>query len=218
MTPDLRVVVMAKSPRAGQSKTRLVPALGAEGAARLAARMLRHALDQATAAAVGAVELCAAPDTEDALLCSAAARVGARLVAQGDGDLGARLARAAERSLREAGAVLILGTDAPALDAALIRRAAAALEGHPAVLVPAIDGGYALIGLRGAPGAQDAWPARVFEGIAWSTAAVLDQTRAAFAAAGVQHVELEPVHDIDEPGDLSHVPKDWWREIDITAR
>lgn len=205
---SVAVVVMAKAPHAGWVKTRLVPALGAEGAARLAARMLRHTLDEAAVAAVGEVELCGASDGGDALLRDAAARVGAKLADQGDGDLGARLARAAQRALLDARAVLILGTDAPALNAATIREAARALADHDAVLVPALDGGYALIGLT-------RFDPRLFSGIAWSTDRVLAQTRAALSAAGFRTLELESVHDIDEAADLVHVPKDWWRQIDL---
>src|SRR5690606_40367434 len=55
----LRIIVFAKAPRPGLAKTRLIPALGAAGAATLAARMLAHTLDQTLASGVGVVELCA---------------------------------------------------------------------------------------------------------------------------------------------------------------
>ena len=67
---------------------------------------------------------------------------------QGDGDLGARMDRALTRALAAHDAAMLIGTDAPALDAAALRRAAAALARHDAVFVPALDGGYALVGLR----------------------------------------------------------------------
>ena len=120
---------------------------------------------------------------------------------QGTGDLGARMARAFARGLPH-GPVLMTGTDAPALDAAVLRNAAAALQTVDAVFVPALDGGYALIGLR-----QPA-PA-LFEGVAWSTAQVMAQTRTRLAAAGLRHVELAPLPDIDEPADLVHLPPGW---------
>ncbi|MBL8363345.1 MAG: TIGR04282 family arsenosugar biosynthesis glycosyltransferase [Rubrivivax sp.] len=208
MPTILRVVVMAKSPRPGLAKTRLAPALGAEGAARLAARMLQHALAQAVAAGVGPVLLSAAPDEHDDLLRAAAAAAGATLAAQGDGDLGARMARAAAAAHAAGHAVLILGTDAPAIDASVLRSAAAALRaGDDVVLVPAHDGGYALIGLaRPLPA--------VFDGIAWSTPKVLAQTQAAAAAWGARVTLLAAVHDIDEPADLAHLPSDWRPEHD----
>jgi glycosyltransferase A (GT-A) superfamily protein (DUF2064 family) len=94
------VVIFAKAPVPGLAKTRLVPALGAAGAAALAERMLCHALVQAVAADIGPVELCATPDSPDPVLRTMAAARGAALVAQGPGDLGVRMARALRSQLR----------------------------------------------------------------------------------------------------------------------
>lgn len=207
MTTTL-VIVMAKTPRAGLAKTRLAPRLSAIGAARLAAVMLRHALRAASDAALGAVVLCAAPDEHDAQLQAAAGEIDATLWPQGDGDLGARLARAAERGLAQADALLLMGTDAPALDATMLRAAAQALTQHDAVLVPAADGGYALLGLRRTNPA-------LFESIAWSSAQVLEQTRQALRSLGWSFTELATVHDIDEPADLAHLPAAWWAEAGL---
>lgn len=196
------VIVFAKAPVPGQVKTRLVPALGAAGAAALAARMLRHALAQATAAGVGPVELCAALDTAHPVLRAAAAEHRASLTAQGDGDLGQRMHRAFARRLQHHGGALLMGTDAPGLDAAVLRRAASELQDHDAVFVPALDGGYALIGQRLAD-------PRCFEGMRWSHAGVMAQTRQRLRAAGLRWAELPPVADIDEPADLAHLPPGW---------
>lgn len=211
----MKIVVMAKAPLPGLAKTRLIPALGAEGAARLAALMLHHALKAATDAAIGPVELCATPDTPHPTLRAAAATANASLMPQGPGDLGQRLAAAALRAWLEHDAVLLMGTDAPALDAALLRQAAAALASHDAVLVPAADGGYALLGLRRLPPAR-AMP--LFEGIAWSTSSVLAQTRTALTRAGLRSAELATVHDVDEPDDLVHLPPTWWHDAGITRQ
>lgn len=196
------VVVMAKAPLAGLAKTRLIPALGADGAARLAERMLHHALAQAVAARLGPVELCAAPDTAHPVLRAAAAACGAALVAQGEGDLGQRMHRALARQLQQAPGALLIGTDAPALGAPQLRQAAQALQAHDAVFVPALDGGYALVGLRQAD-------ARCFEGMHWSHARVMADTRDRLRAAGLRWAELAPVADIDEPADLAHLPPGW---------
>ena len=206
----IAVIVFAKAPEPGHAKTRLAPALGAEGAAALAARMLQHALAQALAAGVGPVELCAAPDTTHPALQAAARASGATLAAQGAGDLGERMHRAFVRHLgqgrglggaRPRGA-LLMGTDAPALDATRLRQAAQALHSHDAVFVPALDGGYALVGLR----APDA---RCFTGMRWSHAGVMDDTRQRLRAAGLAWKELCAVADIDEPADLVHLPPGW---------
>jgi uncharacterized protein len=193
-----RVAVMAKAPVAGAVKTRLMPALGADGAARLAQRMLDHALDQARGAGFGEVVLACAPDTSHPAFVRQAERGGVRLVAQGEGDLGARMLRLFAPSA----SVLLIGTDAPAIDAGVLRRAAAALADADAVFVPTADGGYALIGLRG--------PQPVlFDDMPWSTARVMALTRERLARAGLRHVELPTIHDIDEPADLAHLPAGW---------
>jgi uncharacterized protein len=101
--------------------------------------------------------------------------------------------------------VLLIGTDAPALDAAVLQQAAAALLTHDAVFVPALDGGYALVGLA----RLGAAPPRLFEGIAWSTAAVMAQTRQRLAELALHTALLPPLPDIDEPADLRHLPPQW---------
>lgn len=196
------LIVFAKAPVAGLAKTRLTPALGAEGAAALAARMLHHTLVEAAAAGLGPVELCAAPDARHPALQAAAAAHGAALAVQGEGDLGARMHRALARHLRSHPQALLIGTDAPALDAAVLRQAAHALQQQDAVFVPALDGGYALVGLRQAD-------ARCFDGMQWSHARVMADTRERLRAAGLRWAELPPVADIDEPADLVHLPADW---------
>lgn len=196
------VIVFAKAPVPGTVKTRLVPALGAEGAAALAQCMLRHTLDQAVSAGLGTVELCAAPDATHPALVDAAAAFGVALAVQGDGDLGARMHRAFERHLAMHDGALLIGTDAPALDAQVLREAARALATHDAVFVPALDGGYALVGLRRAD-------ARCFHGMQWSHAQVMADTRQRLRAAGLRWAELPALADVDEPADLVHLPPAW---------
>lgn len=200
------VVVMAKSPRAGFAKTRLIPALGPQAAAVLAERLLQHTVREAACADLGPVDLCVTPDTRHPAVVACRDALGAGLSLQTEGDLGARMAAAFARWIggagAEAGGVLLIGTDAPAIDAAILRSAAAALQAADAVFIPAFDGGYALIGLRTtAP--------TLFERMTWSTSRVMADTRVRLAAAGLHHVELAPVADIDEPDDLRHLPADW---------
>jgi uncharacterized protein len=199
---DCAVVVFAKAPLPGYAKTRLIPALGAEGAARLARGLLEAALDAALDAGIGPVELCCAPDARHPAFADLARRTEATLTDQGEGDLGERMARALARSLREHAAAIVIGTDAPGLDAAYLRGAADALAQRDAVFGPALDGGYTLVGLRRPAPA-------LFEGIDWSTAHVMAQTRARLARLGLRHAELAPLADIDEPADLHHLPAAW---------
>ena len=198
-----RIVVMAKAPVAGFAKTRLIPALGADGAARLAARLLDHALQQARGAALGPVTLACAPDTTHAAFAALALQGGVGLLPQGEGDLGARMQRQFDTAFeRGARSVVLIGTDAPGLTAATLRLAASALDTADAVFVPAADGGYALIGLRRPVPA-------LFEAMPWSTSELMARTRERLALAGALHRELPVLHDIDEPADLVHLPAGW---------
>ena len=199
MTQPVAVIVMAKAPLAGFAKTRLIPALGAEGAAALAERLLRHTVAQARAAALGPVELCCAPDRQHPAFAALHALPGLDWSDQGDGDLGARMARAFERRLVGGHGALMIGTDAPALDATVLRHAAEALSERDAVFVPALDGGFALIGLRRPVPS-------LFDAMTWSTSTVMARTRERLTVAGLRHLELPALADIDEAADLVHLP------------
>jgi uncharacterized protein len=194
------LIVFAKAPVAGQAKTRLIPALGAAGAAALAERLLEHALCAAVAAGFDRVELCATPDAGHPALQRLARQRDLVLTEQGTGDLGARMHRALERALQTHERALLIGSDLPALDAPRLRQAAAALDSHDAVFVPALDGGYGLVGLRRAE-------PRLFEGMAWSRADVMARTRERARDAGLRWAELPAVADIDEAADLRHLPE-----------
>lgn len=225
--PPCHLIVMAKAPVAGQVKTRLIAALGAERAATLAERLLHWAVAQAEAAGVGPVELCAAPDASHPAFAGLLQRhPGLLLSVQSEGDIGKRMACALRRRLVDdevtgvvgdvvgdvavdaagaqptTAAVMLMGTDLPGLDARVLRRAAAALATHAAVLVPALDGGYGLIGLQ-------RFDASLFTGLAWSGPLVLQQTRDRLASAGLRWAELPALPDIDEPADLHHLPAGW---------
>ncbi len=204
------VIVFAKRPVAGAAKTRLIPALGAEGAARLAARMLAHSLAEAVAAQIGPVELCldVEPTHPDAQRWRG--RAGVNLTNQGEGDLGERMQRALARALAHAPRALLIGTDVPALDRTPLRAAAEALTAQDAVFVPTEDGGYGLVGLRADPAAGlQATLASLFESVPWSTPEVMAVTRDRLAAAGLDWAELPALADVDTPADLYHVPAAW---------
>jgi rSAM/selenodomain-associated transferase 1 len=210
---SVALIVFAKAPVAGQAKTRLVPALGPDGAAALARRLLDHAVGQAGAAARSlhaSLELCVTPHAEHDAFARLALGHGLELTTQGGGDLGARMDRALRRSLWHADRALLMGTDAPALDAAMLLQAAQALEDADAVFVPAFDGGYALVGLR-APAP------RLFDGMAWSTPGVMQATRERARAVGLHLAELPPLADIDEPADLVHLPAAWRAELALAG-
>jgi len=196
----VRIVVFAKAPVAGVAKTRLIPALGAEGAAVLARRMLAHALDAARRAAIGTVELCMSPSGDDRAWTAIELPAGVHRSSQGEGDLGARMARVVRRVTNEGGAVILMGTDCPGLSAARLRWVAYGLSRFDAVLVPTYDGGYAALGLR-------RYDPAVFAGIEWSTSSVAGETLARIARLNWGTLVGERVHDIDVPADLRFLPQ-----------
>jgi len=193
--PDLAILVFAKAPVAGQAKTRLIPLLGAEQAAALQSRLLRHALATASSASPARLELWCAPDTTHPALITAAQACGATLHLQQGDDLGERMSRAFDSALQRAPSVICIGTDCPALTAQHLHEAAAALRtGHDAVFAPAEDGGYTLVGLaKKEP--------RVFDGIPWSSEHVMQQTRERARTCGLRWQELETLWDVDRPDD-----------------
>jgi hypothetical protein len=193
---------MAKAPEPGQVKTRLARALGEAAASTLATRMLHHTLATARRAAAGMVELCVAPDTRHPTVREAASRFGVQLSAQGEGDLGQRMARIARRVLDAGERPILIGTDCPALTPTHLQQAAAALETADAAFLPATDGGYVLIGLH-------RFDRRLVEGIAWGTNAVMQQTRSRLKELGWTWWEGETLHDIDTADDLVHLPEGW---------
>lgn len=191
------LIVFARAPEPGLVKTRLAPLLGARGAARLHARLLERTLRTASAAGFIAVHLYCASSTKHGFFRRMAIRYGVRLRCQGRGDLGERMYRALRR---HPGAVLI-GSDVPALRPADLRAAARALaDGADAVLAPAEDGGYALIGVRRAV-------RRIFAGVDWGSPRVLAQTRARLRALGWRWKELRTVWDVDRPEDVARLKR-----------
>lgn len=189
------VIVFARPPLSGQVKTRLIPALGASGAARLQTRLIDRALSTARNARPAGIELHGAGVRGSSRLRAIARRHAVRLIAQARGDLGRRMALATERALRRLKRVVLIGSDCPALRPADLRRAARRLAGGcDAVFAPAEDGGYTLVAMRRAS-------RRVFDSIEWGAPAVMNETRARLAELGWRWSELPPVWDIDRPED-----------------
>lgn len=190
------VIVFARAPVPGRVKTRLVPLLGRVGAARLHEQMVEKAVRTAVAARCDAVELHCAPAVAHAFFRGLRRRFGLRLRAQGRGDLGQRMHRAFARALRRHAFVVLVGSDCPALRPSDLRAALRALrKGADAVVSPAEDGGYALLGLR------RACP-ELFEGVAWGSRRVLGQTRSRLAQLGWRWRELRTLWDVDRPADV----------------
>jgi len=182
------IMVFARAPMTGQAKTRLIPRLGAWRAARLHERLARRAVQVALAARCGPVEV------HGTARHSFFSSLGVAFRLQRGRDLGERMFNAFARAR---GPAIIIGTDCPELAPADLRRAARCLRGgYDAVLAPAEDGGYALIGLRTAR-------SEFFEGIDWGGPRVYADT--VKKLAGHRWRALRRVRDVDRPEDLDRL-------------
>lgn len=189
---SIDVAVFARAPVPGEAKTRLIPALGAAGAAALQRQLTARALATACSVPRARVTLWVAGDPGHPSIVEAASRHGVEVAAQIGADLGARMHHA---FVVAGGPLLLIGTDCPQLRTDDLAAAAAALRTHDVVLQPASDGGYVLIGLaRPQP--------TLFESIAWGEASVLARTQARIAAAGLRCALRPTLDDLDTPADL----------------
>jgi rSAM/selenodomain-associated transferase 1 len=191
-TGSLRVVLFTRFPEPGRAKTRLIPILGANAAAALHRRLTERTVVTLRASGLP-IELRitgAAPERFRDWLGD-----GLHSVDQGQGDLGERLNRAAAET-----PLIMVGADAPALTVRHLRDAQAALATRPAVIGPAEDGGYYLLGL--------ATPMPfLFGAMPWGTASVLAETRRRLEERGVTPTLLEVLADLDRPEDLGRWPE-----------
>ena len=195
------IILFAKFPAQGMAKTRLQPALGIEGAAQMAHKLLLHSIEQAVATGF-TVELCVSPAPTDPCWQALNLPDSLQWSAQADGDLGLRMLTASQQALARFEHVILIGTDCPSLTTIRIRQAAQQLETQDSVMIPAFDGGYVLFGFK-----QVA--ARLFSTIEWSTASVAKVTQQRLAELSWSVALLAPLPDIDEPEDLCYLPNGW---------
>lgn len=184
------IAVFAKPPRPGAVKTRLAASVGDEAAAALARAFLEDTWRSLQSLAGARLVLAGtASESADYGLSSA------ELWPQGDGDLGARMERIARRALEVAPWFIALGTDSPGLPTRILDAARAFLERCDAVLGPAADGGYYLLGLRRAePG--------LLAGLPWSAPTTYAATAERLSQRGYTAAAVEPWFDVDEMDDL----------------
>lgn len=198
-SPRGTLCVFAKAPQQGQVKTRLARSLGEPAAAELACAFLVDTWQLATR--VGAARTVLAVSGEQQAL--PALQPAPEMWAQGDGDLGERMERALSRALAEGARwAIVLGADLPGLPASRLAQAVAALErGAPAVLGPAEDGGFYLLGLSRCPPG-------LLAGLPWSAAAMRHRTLQRLAGRGLEPELIDGWYDIDEPPDLERLRRD----------
>ncbi len=195
-----RIIVFTRYPRPGETKTRLIPALGAPGAARLHRRLAEHAVACARKAAricACDVEICC--DGSDHSTVTRWLGGGLLFTPQGHGDLGERMRHAVAQALADgAGRVVLIGTDVPGLSAGVLTRALRLLRTQDLILGPSKDGGYYLVGLR-----RMAW--ELFAGIPWGTEGVLHATLAKARELALETALVDTLGDVDRPEDLVHL-------------
>ncbi len=195
MTEPVTVMILARAPIPGRAKTRLIPALGPDGAARLQELFIRNTVEKAVMADIGPVVLWVTPDSGHPVFAACSARWNIPLLLQPEGDLGLRMFSALAST---PGPALVIGTDCPALMATHLQKCADDLQRNDAVFIPAEDGGYVLAGMRNAHHL-------LFEDIAWSTPSVMAITRQRLEALDWQWEEPAILWDIDTPHDLTRL-------------
>jgi rSAM/selenodomain-associated transferase 1 len=193
--PDCAILVFAKAPVAGQVKTRLVPYITAGQAASLHEELTRDRLHMCTTADLCDVQLWCSPDTDHPFFSDCNRRYGVRLHTQTGNDLGERMSAALQAMLGQYKKIIIIGTDAPALDINTIDAAVNQLEHSDIVLVPAEDGGYVL--LAASKHHQD-----LLTNVLWGTESVLASTVRNIERLGMRYSLLGECWDVDRPEDL----------------
>jgi len=190
------LIVFCKAPVPGRVKTRLIPELGADGAAAFFMKLARGTFETARQSAIQDIYLYCSPDTDHPFFQRCAADYRLLLRPQQGRDLGERMAGAFAGLLSRYRSAVLIGCDCPELTAADLDTAAGKLAaGSEIVLGPSEDGGYYLIGMtRDHP--------ELFEDLQWGLPDVLVKTRERIAASGLDLAELPLRWDVDRPNDL----------------
>lgn len=194
--PQSKVLLFAKAPVPGQVKTRLIPLLGSRGAAALYRQLLESTVAAVADSGLAPVQCCCSPTVDHPCFTQLAIRHQLQLTPQKGGDLGARMLDSACEALARCGSVLLIGGDCPALQPWHLEQALEWLQqGADAVLGPAQDGGYVLLGLtRAMP--------ELFRDMPWGSDRVLEMTRQRLRGLGWAWRELEQLWDVDRPEDV----------------
>jgi len=194
--PSSTVIVLAREPAAGKTKTRLALRVGDATAAVLADAFLRDTLAKVKALRIRVVIAAATPQgvKESRYFRNLAETYGTALIDQAMGGLGARMSHAL-RPYVENGAAILIGSDLPSLPLTHFKRALALLAQYDVVLGPTLDGGYYLVGARGAI-------PEMFRGISWGEESVFQETVRRLRAAETRYALAPWWYDVDEGADL----------------
>ena len=195
--PNARILIFCKAPIPGKVKTRLLPAICAGEAAGIYKKLARRMIDCSLRSSLAPVEIWCYPDAKHEFFHQFS---DIELLAQQGEDLGGRMLQAAHHSLGRPGVekVLIVGTDCPTLDEEYMNLALSILDSHDAVLGPAEDGGYGLIGLKTAA-------TSLFADMTWSTSQVCAETCRRLNDLNYNWSLLPLIWDVDRPEDLERL-------------
>lgn len=182
-------------------KTRLIPHLGKHGATQLYKRLLNRLALKLMSEKLADIELWCMPDTSHPEFQHIKSILGCSLFEQVGYDLGARMSFAAKRALQHYQHVILIGVDCPELTMRQIQQVICCLnDGVDAILAPAEDGGYVLLGLNQVADC-------LFDRVPWGTEKVAETTRECFRSMGWEWLELPELWDIDRPEDLFRLNK-----------
>lgn len=195
---DSALLIFARAPEPGQVKTRLIPALGEEGACRLYQQLTQQVLNAVVDGEHYMSYLVCQPDNTHAFFKELRDRYNLLLSVQRGFDLGERMLNAITESLKTHTKALVIGTDCPRYSRAYIDRAVTSLGEADVVLGPASDGGYVLIGMK------QPIP-ELFQSIPWGSDRVFERTVRNLEKLGLSYKLLPVLHDIDIPSDLRHL-------------
>lgn len=189
-------LIFAKTPIAGHAKTRLIPCLGAEGAATLAKKLLFHTCAQVSDSNADSIELWVSPHKQHPIWQTLVDSMECTILEQQGGDLGERLSHAARSGFKRSESLIFIGTDCPSLDASIINHVIEDLHKYDSVMIPAVDGGYVLLAIS-------EFDPSLFTDIPWSTEEVAERTLERIKALNWHCKLYPPLQDIDTAKDLA---------------
>ncbi len=199
MINDGVLLVFTREPIPGQTKTRLIPDLGAVGAAKLHSKLLYRTLCEASTSKFSAIQLWCSPDINHPKIKSYSGEFNTTLHHQAGEDLGIRMFNALDTALKEYSFAMIVGSDCPMVSAKILDEAFDSLANSIDVVLGACeDGGYYLIGLN-----QSEY--EIFRDINWGTENVADVTRSRVKNLGWKCHETEQLWDIDTIKDVQRL-------------
>jgi len=193
------LMIFTKAPELGKVKTRLIPELGAEKARVIHVNLVMHTLERMVSNE-WTTQLWCSPDCNSDFFMQMQQHFDVVLKPQMGEDLGQRMYHAFSETLRQYKHVIVIGTDCPVLEASHIRQSFAKIRTNTAVVIPATDGGYVLLGLNRVERA-------LFSGIQWGTSQVMQFTRAHFIRLGWPCFEYPSLWDVDRPEDYQRARK-----------